>query len=168
MFRAFVTWPNRCQWYPTPLPQWHHQKYLQTLPNVPWGWKLPSCENHCSQHINKKEACQAKVRTTFLTKHRKDSFWELRESLGTRRSNAEDGSEKNEEQKAVLCWGAGKEMIGKSDRFIICSGLGSSLMSLSSPHSALGLPAHWKPDESLYVYLLFIICGSVSGLFFNK
>lgn len=123
MFRASVTWPTRCQWYPTPLPQWHHQKYLQTLPNVPWGRKLTSFENHCSQHINKREACQsvAKVRTTFLTKRRKDNFWELRESLGTRRSNAEDGSEKSEEQKAVLCWGAGKEMVGKSDQFIICS-----------------------------------------------
>lgn len=170
MFRASVTPPTRCQWYPTPLPQCHHQKYLQTFPSVPWGRKLPPFENHCSQHINK-ESCQsvAKVRTTFLTKHRKDNFWELRESLGTRRSNAEDGSEKSEEQKAVLCWGAGKGMVGKSDWFIICSGGELTDSSLSSPYSAplpLGsLPAHRRPDERLYVYLLFIICGSVWGRF---
>lgn len=92
------------------------------------------------------------------------------QSLGTRRSNAEDGSEKSEEQKAVLCWGAGKGMVGKSDRFIICSGGGSSLIAYS-PHPTLpplplgSLPAHRRPDERLYVYLLFIICGSVWGYF---
>lgn len=89
------------------------------------------------------------------------------QSLGTRRSNAEDGSEKSEEQKAVLCWGAGKGMVGKSDRFIICSGgeLTDSLLSSSySAPSALGLPpstqkAWWEIVCLSFIYNLWISLG---------